>query len=701
MVAADTSSNSNLKRAVHDIPHETMQDHNTNTASASSPTSASSRDQQPPLKKPRVEDYEHETSAIPSTSSVDEPATHADTPAESTTDAMDTTTTTETTASSSTNTAGSDVTYQLRLGNVPKFLSGSEVRKACFNAGLTDPKVKKAPKWDYAFLSFTKEEDKEDAKSKLAGLTIKNKTIEIREMRPQTNNRDRNQNNFQNRKRQEQSQEDDTRTPAEKLADQVTPLWRSPYASQLEQKEKEVKKVFKNLHRKLNEFVRKHDVEGKAKAALAWMNDARSEHNGDIAEVLPMRPSPLVDGYRNKCEFAFGRNLAGEKTVGFMLGMYKDGLTSVLEPTDCLNVSPMAKKIAQVMQRYIRQSDLDVYDRVTKEGFWRLMLVRTQHTGEVMIIVQVSPQGLDESRITAEKDALKSYLLKCAQEGEIALTTLLVQVSSEVFNGVTDRAPLALVHGPGTVTENLLGLNFRISPLAFFQVNTPATELLYSQIRDWCLAPPAPFAIAPAPTSTSDATTTTPATASSSDQEDDDLPIVLDLCCGTGTIGLAMAGKVHKVVGVEMIKEAVEDAKLNAEANGVSNVTYYAAKVEEVIKKALSEHVTGYGKPSSDTTSTTPAESETATPASTTDTEMKSSEQTTTATATTTAEGKTASESEEAGKKRPRRQVIAILDPPRSGVHTNVIKAIRNCPLITRVVYVSCDADAAGQNFVE
>lgn len=100
-----------------------------------------------------------------------------------------------------------------------------------------------------------------------------------------------------------------------------------------------------------------------------------------------------------------------------------------------------------------------------------------------------------------------------------------------------------------------MGLKFRISPLAFFQANTKGAEILYTKIGDIC--------------------------------DIDQDTIILDICCGTGTIGLTLAKKCKLVVGVEIIAEAIEDAKLNAEINEIKNVEYHSGKAEDILPNLL------------------------------------------------------------------------------------------------------------------
>ncbi|ESO12077.1 hypothetical protein HELRODRAFT_187790 [Helobdella robusta] len=158
------------------------------------------------------------------------------------------------------------------------------------------------------------------------------------------------------------------------------------------------------------------------------------------------------------------------------------------------------------------------------------------------------------------------------------------------------------------ISETLLGLSFRISPLSFFQVNTPAAEILYSNVKQMCKL-----------------------------HED---VVLLDLCCGTGTIGLCMANDVNKVIGVEFNEQAIEDAKANAQINGITNADFICGKVENVLISVL----------------------------------------------------KAVKETDE---------VVVVVDPPRAGLHTDVIRAIRKTACISRIVYVACKLSAVSTNIAD
>ena len=125
---------------------------------------------------------------------------------------------------------------------------------------------------------------------------------------------------------------------------------------------------------------------------------------------------------------------------------------------------------------------------------------------------------------------------------------------TSVQTGTTDAA-YEHINGSKYIEEKLFNLTFRISPDAFFQVNSVGAEVLYSQVADWCNVSPA--------------------------------TTVLDICCGTGTIGISMANKVHQVIGVELCEHAVEDAKQNARLNGIYNTRYHCGKAEDLMTNIM------------------------------------------------------------------------------------------------------------------
>ncbi|KAI9255623.1 S-adenosyl-L-methionine-dependent methyltransferase [Phascolomyces articulosus] len=399
--------------------------------------------------------------------------------------------------------------------------------------------MSKAPKWDYGIINAS----------------VKAKDEYNKRMEKLHNKKN-------GRKAQKPGAEDDTRTPAEKLADQVTPLYKLSYEEQLKKKNNKGVSVMAKLKGQLAN-IPKTDRTERAMKETEW-----SRTKGRLpCKMYDPVPSPDINGYRTKCEFTIGKDLDGKPTVGFLLGLYKLGITAVLDPKDCLNVPDKAKRVASYMQDYIRDSEYPVYDRVEKDGVWRTLMTKTQRTGEVMVVIQMKTTNLTEEQVDNEKKKLVEFWngLKDKPEDErLDITTLLFQAWDGHSNGMTDKAPVEVLTGDGIVHEELLGCKFRISSSAFFQINTPAAEVLYTKCAEWCRI-------------NKDRKTT-----------------LLDLCCGTGTIGITMAKSVDRVIGIEMVPEAIEDAKLNASINNITNVTYYANKVEDridVIGDATNEDV--------------------------------------------------------------------------------------------------------------
>ncbi|CEI96020.1 hypothetical protein RMCBS344292_10191 [Rhizopus microsporus] len=447
-------------------------------------------------------------------------------------------------------------------------------------------KFKKAPMWEYAYLNFETAEEAKVALEKLNGKEFKKRLLSTEYAKVS-------EKQFRDRfKANKTIEQEDTRTPAQRLADQVTPLHKLSYEEQVAKKRKAGVRHLRDLRKKLNALP---DLSEEARAQISW---TISDNLDDACQILDPIQSPITHGYRTKCEFTIGKNIQGERKVGFLLGQYRDGVTAVLEPYDCLHVSDKAKEIVRAMERYVRNSEYDVYDKVAKTGVWRSIMTKTQETGDSM--EKEITDELSDDQLEQEKEKIRAYWTQL--KPEINTTTLMLQTWNGVSNGITDKGQTEILMGDGYVYEHLLGCSS-----AFFQVNTPATELLYSKCAEWC------------------------------NISQDKKTTLLDLCCGTGTIGITMAKTVDRVIGIEMIPEAIVDARANAHMNNITNVQYYASKVEDKIDIVTNER---------------------------------------------------------------NEQVVAVLDPPRAGVHPSVIRAVRESPQIKKVIYISCDAKQAMQNFI-
>ncbi|CAO3628250.1 unnamed protein product [Cunninghamella blakesleeana] len=505
------------------------------------------------------------------------------------------------------------IIHRVKVQNLPTKEMAS-IKKLFGNYGVT--KYKKAPQWTYAYVNFDTEKGAVDLMNRLNDVTFKKKMIKTeytQMLESEYRNRFQQKNNesIEKKEKKKDNENDeelllDTRTPSEKLADQVTPLYKIPYEEQLNKKHIIGIRQLRQLNKKL---IQLPDMTEEGKKQLQWAFDKKSTPETPCETILPPIGSPLINGYRNKCEFTIGKDMNGNPTVGFLLGLYRDGITNVLDPSDTLHVPDIAKSIAKKMEQYItQQSTYEVYDRVKKTGVWRSLMVKTQTSGDILMLIQMKTIDLSPDQIQIEKEKLKKYWHSLQQHDKnFKISTLLLQQWNGDSNGITDRGQTEILSGDGYVYENLLGYKFRISSSAFFQINTLATELMYSQCAEWC------------------------------NMDNMKKTTLLDLCCGVGSIGISLADKVDRVVGIEMISDAIDDARFNADLNNINNAQYYANKVEEKIDVVTNEM---------------------------------------------------------------NENVIAVLDPPRNGVHNSVIRAVREASQIQKVIFISCDAKQAMQNFV-
>ncbi|XP_041347369.1 tRNA (uracil-5-)-methyltransferase homolog A-like [Gigantopelta aegis] len=264
------------------------------------------------------------------------------------------------------------------------------------------------------------------------------------------------------------------------------------------------------------------------------------------------------------------------------------------------------KKVVQCFEEFLKESRMAVFDPESHHGHWHQLTVRTTLGSQIMAVVEFHPQHLSQEELDGVKSSLVHYFSEGS--GKSAMITSLYFHQSRARSIKEEKTlPFEHIHGELHIYEDLLGMKFRISPDSFFQVNTLAAELLYNQIIDWCDIQPN--------------------------------TVVLDICCGTGTIGLCVAKKASKVIGFEMCKQAVEDAKANAQLNGVTNIEFHCGKVEDIINGVM----------------------------------------------------KTVHMS----------HVVAIVDPPRAGLHKSVIKALRSCSHLQRIVYASCSPKSVKPNFTD
>ena len=315
-----------------------------------------------------------------------------------------------------------------------------------------------------------------------------------------------------------------------------------PYEEQLHIKEEQVKKL---------------------------LDSVLCKQDGYIFEGI--KPSPVCYGYRNKMEFTFGDEV---KDGPLALGMHKRGsFYDIVSVMDCQIVDEDYRKILQCVRGYfekLRENGVDItfYHRLRHTGYLRHLLVRkAAKTGEILIALvtttQISEQsegGFSESTILEE---LKDALLALPLDGTI---TGILHTKNDSLADVVQSDETVILYGKDYFYEELLDLKFKISQFSFFQTNSLGAEVLYQTAREY---------IADFLHSGEQQKAETGEEAAGK--------IVFDLYSGTGTIAQLMAPVAKKVIGVEIVEEAVEAARENAALNGLHNCEFVAGDVLKVI----------------------------------------------------------------------------------------------------------------------
>ena len=273
------------------------------------------------------------------------------------------------------------------------------------------------------------------------------------------------------------------------------------------------------------------------------VKDAMSRIGG--LEDLTIRPivgSEHPDGYRNKAQIPIGRTADGKITMGF----YASRSHRIVRCERCLLQPEPFELAAHIFEKWAQTSGESVYDETTGKGKLRHLYLRfAEATGEMMVCVVVNGNGLRGERELS--DALRA--------GVPGLKSVMIDSNREKTNVVLGKK-LRTVWGQDFITDRLCGLEFRISPLSFYQVNRGQAERLYRMAAQY---------------------------AGLSGRE-----TLLDLYCGTGTIGLSMAKDARRVIGVEVVEQAVKDAEANAARNQIENAEFLcmdAAKAAEQLEQ--------------------------------------------------------------------------------------------------------------------
>lgn len=264
---------------------------------------------------------------------------------------------------------------------------------------------------------------------------------------------------------------------------------------------------------------------------------------GFSPEVTEKTMDPIVGMdepfyYRNKAQFPFGTDKAGNPVTGFYAGRTHD----IIENTDCALGISVNKEILELTLEFMKRYKIASYNETTGEGLIRHALIRYGFkTGEIMVCYVINGKKIPHAEVLVEKLS--------AIKGMTSITISQNRNRTNVIMGETYET----LWGQGYITDYIGDVRYQISPLSFYQVNPAQTEKLYGLALEY---------------------------AQLSGHE-----TVWDLYCGIGTISLFLAQQAREVQGVEIVPQAIEDARRNAEINGIENARFYVGKAEEVLPK--------------------------------------------------------------------------------------------------------------------
>lgn len=337
-----------------------------------------------------------------------------------------------------------------------------------------------------------------------------------------------------------------------------------------------------------------YDMQLKAKQQQVWDQLVRIGHL-EIPDISPILPSDKTKYYRNKLEFTFSNkrwiynnedpdSLTDEERLGlgFHVGKFFD---KVLDIKHCSLQPDPSNEIRLFIREYAVTHNLEFYNIRENTGFLRNIIIRNNQVGDVMLTVCFAYD--DQDKIVPMLDAIAA---------EFPQIKSLHYVINEKLNDSISDLDCILYKGEDAIWETMGKLKFKIGPKSFYQTNSEQAYKLYSVAKEF---------------------------AALTGNE-----VVYDLYTGTGTIAQFISDKASKVIGIEYVKEAIEDARINAEANGITNCTFFDGDMKDIL---TADFIKEHGKPE-----------------------------------------------------------VMIIDPPRAGMHPDVVKVIMEAAP-ERIVYVSCN----------
>lgn len=316
----------------------------------------------------------------------------------------------------------------------------------------------------------------------------------------------------------------------------------------------------------------------------------------ELQHIFPVIGSPKIRDYRNKLEFTFcnkrfltreeiaeGADIERTPAVGFHVPGLFD---KVVDITECHLQGSPSNEIRNFIRQYALQNGLSFFDLRNQEGFLRTLIIRTASTGETMVIVA----------FFYEDPEAREKLLKALLQQFPGITSLMYVINEKANDTLTDQE-IICYHGQDHIFEEMEGLKFKIGPKSFYQTNSEQAYHLYARTREL---------------------------AGLTGKE-----TVYDLYTGTGTIANFVARQAARVIGIEYVPEAIEDAKINSALNQITNTTFYAGDMKDVLNENF---IATHGQPD-----------------------------------------------------------VIITDPPRAGMHPDVVATLLKAAP-DRIVYVSCNS---------
>jgi 23S rRNA (uracil1939-C5)-methyltransferase len=273
------------------------------------------------------------------------------------------------------------------------------------------------------------------------------------------------------------------------------------------------------------------------------VSDALKKIGGIDIELEEILPSPEIEGYRNKAEYPVRRAADG----GIAIGFYAPHSHRIVSCTSCRLQPPEVSQILKAVLKWMNGFGIEPYDENTGKGLVRHIFVRQSHTnGQTVVCFVING--------SAKAFPHKEELISVLKDAEANITGIVLNINKERTNVILGKE-CVVIYGSDRITDTLDGVKYEISPLSFYQVNSAQAERLYETAAEFAAL--------------------------------DGSETLLDMYCGTGTIGLFMAHSAKKVIGVEIVPQAVADAKRNADINGIKNAEFICADAGKAAQQLI------------------------------------------------------------------------------------------------------------------